>query len=45
MPNVLFLNEALAEFSYWAYNDRKVFDKINKHIIEVLSCKSHYGDK
>ena len=87
MPNVLFLDDALAEFSYWAHNDRKVFDKINKliddierngaakgivkpeylkhenaysrritsehrlvynvdkNIIEVFSCKSHYGDK
>ena len=29
MPNVLFWDDALAEFSYWAHNDRKIFDKIN----------------
>ena len=35
MPNVLFLNDALAEFSYWAHNDRKVFDKINKLLDDI----------
>lgn len=35
MPNVLFLNDALAEFSYWAHNDRKIMDKINKLLDDI----------
>ena len=35
MPNVLFLDDALAEFVYWAHNDRKIFDKINALLTDI----------
>lgn len=35
MPNVLFMNDALIEFSYWAHNDRKIFDKINAPLNDI----------
>ena len=35
MPNVLFLDDALAEFMYWAHNDRKILDKINALLNDI----------
>ncbi|MBR4151828.1 MAG: Txe/YoeB family addiction module toxin [Selenomonadaceae bacterium] len=35
MPNVLFLNDALNDFMYWAHNDRKILDKIDTILNDI----------
>lgn len=35
MPNVLFLDDALNDFLYWAHNDRKILDKIDTLLNDI----------
>ena len=35
MPNVLFMDDALNDFMYWAHNDRKILDRINALLNDI----------
>ena len=35
MPEVLFHNKSLEHFSYWAHNNRKIFDRIEKILDDI----------
>ena len=35
MPNVLFLDNALDDFLYWAHNERKILDKIDALLNDI----------
>ena len=35
MPKVLFLNDSLDDFMYWAHNDRKILDKIDALLNDI----------
>lgn len=35
MPNVLFMDDALNDFMYWAHNDRKILDKIDALLEDI----------
>ena len=35
MPKVLFLNDALKDFVYWAHTDKKILDKIDALLNDI----------
>lgn len=35
MPKVLFFNDSLNDFMYWAHNDRKILDKIDALLNDI----------